>query len=207
MYYKISYDKDIFEENPGLRAVEEYAKLSDKQMKFVILVCDPSHDNPVRTRIGKDRREKAAILAGYKMETDGKRLDRNARAVANGEVPSIEKAIAKFQELHFNEKQDLLESMESQISEIRDFLKEKKGGDPKKLKAAIEFGTKLPELVEAKLKLESTLNASLNQKPEFEPSVSAGIEIVNNAGADDELGEQALSTIDKIMMEQQRRKE
>jgi hypothetical protein len=204
--YKFRFDQDIFEQNEGLRVVEKYAKLTDRQMKFVSLVCDPSHDNPVRTLQGKDKREKAALLAGYKRESDNKRLDKNAREISEGKVPSVEAAIEEFKTLHYDQNTDTLETLNSQINEIKEFLKVKKNNDPKALKAALDLGTKLPELVEAKIKIESLLNVSLNQKPEFDPKESVGIEIVNSVGEETE-GEQTLATIDRVMMEMQKNKE
>jgi hypothetical protein len=172
MIYKIRYNADIFDDNPGLRAVEKFARLESVAMKFVCLVCDPSFDNPIRTQPERERREKAARLAGYPLEADGKRLNKNAREAIAGNKSWIEEAIAEFKSLHYDENQDLLESLNVQINEIRDFLKEKKGSDPKKLKAALELGAKLPELVKAKQDIESLLNVNSNQVPEFEPTTT-----------------------------------
>jgi hypothetical protein len=209
MIYKLIHNIDIFESNPGLRAVEEFQKLTDKQMKFTILVVDPSYDNPVRTLQGKDKREKAALLAGYLREKDGKRLDKNARSVVAGEVLSIEKAIEKMKELVFDEKTDTLITTKELIEKNKSFIRDL---DPKSetygkdLALANKFQKELPELIEAALKIESLLNVSLNQKPEFDPKESVGIEIVNSVGEETE-GEQTLATIDRVMMEMQKNKE
>lgn len=174
MLYKIVHDKDIFELNPGLRAVEAYSKLTDKQMKFVLLLCDPSKDSPIKTLTGRERRERAAILSGYKYEPDGKRLDRNARAVVDGKVESIELAVNEFKKNHYNQTQHNREALKKQIAEIREFLEsdkrvpllekgkvvlDKSGKeiyttDQKALKLAVELGVKLPELEEALSKLQ-----------------------------------------------------
>jgi hypothetical protein len=175
MLYKIRQGADIFEDNPGLRAVEAFDKLTDKQMKVVLLVCDPSKDNPIKTLSGKDRRERACVLAGYPLE-DGKRLAKNARDIVDGKVASIETAIEVFKKNHYNEREKNKEALRKQIAEIRDFLTEDKrvpviagkglilkndkgeevwAVDQKGLKLAAELGERLPNLEEALEKLEA----------------------------------------------------
>lgn len=126
MIYKLGVDIDPFEANPGLKVVEEFAKLQPRQMTFVCLVCDPSRDNPVGTLTGKDRREKAAKVAGYKYESDGKRLDKNGRSAVYGQVKSIETAIATFKELHYNPRQRSIDALRKQIEDIRNILESDK---------------------------------------------------------------------------------
>lgn len=173
MYYKLIAGQDIFELNPGLRAVPGFTGLTDMQMKFICLMCDPSQDNPVRTLQGRQKREKAALLAGYRQEPGDTRLDRNARNVADGKVRSIEEGIDLFKSLHYDEKIDTYESMVFQINEIRDFLKSKKNNSPVKMKQAIYLGAKLPELVEAKQKIEQLLNINPTLKPELGATFTA----------------------------------
>lgn len=122
MIYSIRQGQDIFDLNPGLHAVREFSILTSQQMTFVCLMCDPSHDNPVGTLAGRARREAAVRIAGYNLEKDGKRLDKNARMVVYGQIPSIEKAIAIFQELHYNERHKSIEATKQQIHEIQEFL-------------------------------------------------------------------------------------
>jgi hypothetical protein len=175
MLYKLIQGQDVFELNPGLRAVEAYNKLTSQQMFFVLLVVDPSKDNPIKTLSGKERRERAAILAGYKYEADGKRLDKNARNIAYGKIPSVEEAIEEFKRNHYNSHTRSIEAVKRQITEIQEYLEsdkkvpmiangkiilDKKGeekyvSDPKALKYAIEVGKQLPDLEKALQELES----------------------------------------------------
>jgi hypothetical protein len=200
MLYKIHWQRDVFEDNPGLLAVEEFTKLEDKQMKYIILVCDPSHDNPVRTLPEKQKKEKAIILAGYPLE-DGKRPNKNARSIIAGEKPTIEVAIAKFRELHYDEKQDTLETTKALIERNKSFIKEVNVGKTndkdagKNLVMANKFQKELPELIEAYQKIESLLNVQINQKPDLGPQ-GVGMEIVNNA---EETTNSELSLIDQVM--------
>lgn len=175
MLYKIRHSVNIFEDNPGLLAVEKYANLTDKQMKFVLIFSDPSRDNPVKTLSGRQRRERAAILAGYPLEADAKRLAKNARDLVYGNVKSVEEAIEEFKLNHYNERHHNREALKKQIREIREFLEGDKRvplvikdkialdsngetifvTDQKGLKLAMELGVKLPDLEKALEELES----------------------------------------------------
>ncbi len=196
MYYRIVAGEDIFDLNPGLRAVPVFKDMTDMQMKFVCFVCDPSFDNPVRTLIGRIRRERSAELAGYKLESSQKRLEKNGRDVVAGNVPSLENAIAEFKRLHYDEKTDTYETLSNQIGEIQDFMKSRKGGDAKKLKAALDLGVKLPALVEAKQKIEQLLSVETTIKPIFGKNneVLPNIPIVE----EEEVGDQPQSILDRF---------
>ena len=190
MYYKLVAGVDIFELNPGLRAVPKFKDLTDVQMKYICLMLDPSHDNPVRTLIGKQRREKAAILAGYSLEPDIKRLNKSGREVIDGHIKSINEGIEEFKKLHYDEKIETIESINNQIAEIRDFLNEKKK-DPKVMKQGLDLGNMLPELLESRKKAEEILNVTYNQKPELGETFTV-------ADLPDE-DNQELSLLDQVM--------
>lgn len=176
MIYKLRQGHDVFEDNPGLMAVTEFSILESRQMFYVCLVCDPSRDNPVGTLAGRVRREQAARIAGFRMESDGKRLDKNGRDTVTGKRASVEVAIERFKELHYNQRQRSIDSTKKQITEIQDFLesdkrtplvnrageivKNDKGEDvwitnEKSLKFALEAAPQLPLLHDALDKLEA----------------------------------------------------
>ena len=190
MYYKLVAGVDIFELNPGLRAVPKFKDLTDLQMKYICLMLDPSFDNPVRTLIGKQRREKAAILAGYSLEPDNKRLNKSGRDVIDGNIKSINEGIEEFKKLHYDEKLETIECFNNQIAEIRDFLNEKKK-DPKQIKQGLDLGNMLPELLESRKKAEEILNVTTNQKPELGETFTV-------ADLPDE-DNQELSLLDQVM--------
>ena len=192
--YKLRQGADVFELNDGLMAVEEFAKLESRQMFFVCLCADPSRDNPVGTLSGRERREQAARIAGYKMEADGRRLDKNGRLAVTGQIKSIETAIERFKELHYNERQRSIEALKKQISEIRDFLEADKKiplihkgkivvdasgeevsiTDQKALKLAVELGQQLPELEEA---LDKLVAANKTDDTKFEGTTYTAIDL------------------------------
>jgi hypothetical protein len=114
MLFKVSHDKDIFELNPEMQAIVEFAKLTPRQMQAVALIAD--YNSPFRSLPEKARREKACETAGYKSEVTG-RLDRNGRAVVLGEVASMERAIKKYREIQYDERKAMLEAVDAQIQE------------------------------------------------------------------------------------------
>jgi hypothetical protein len=181
MLYKIRENVSIFEDNPELSAIPEFAKLTDRQMKFVCLFAD--RRSPLRTLPEKQRREKAAQIVGYPME--GSRLDRNGRDAVSGKVASIERAIEKYREYQHDENQATLDSTNTLIQTNKDFInsvnsrtdeekKDKQYG--KDLELANKFANQLPSLVESKQKLEALLNISIEQRPDITTYTSSDVE-------------------------------
>jgi len=198
MHYKIISGQDIFELNPGLRAVDKFNRLTDNQMKYVCLLMDNSTDNPIRTLEGKKRAEKAAKLAGYAYEADGKRLNKNAREIVDGKVVSIEEAKTAYKELHYNEDESTHESIVAQIEQIKEFLN-KPNKKHKELESSIKLAEKLPAMLKAKKEVEQLLNLTVTQKPELDDVVTLP-EIPAEGGSDE-----PMSTLDIYMMEKMKK--
>src|SRR5688572_32345531 len=94
MLYKLIHGQDVFILNPELKAIEEFEPLTDRQMRYVILATD--YKSPMRKLNAADKKTRAAMEAGYKMEKDGKRLDMNGRNLIAGKNEKVEKAIKKY---------------------------------------------------------------------------------------------------------------
>lgn len=193
MLYKIRQETSVFQDNPELYAIPEFAKLDssnmptlkpgdlgDRRMRFVMLVAD--RRSPLRTLPEKDRREKAAMISGFPME--GKRLDKNGRDAVNRNVPTIEAAIEKYREYQHDENQATLDSTNTLIQTNKDFInavnsrteeekKDKQYG--KDVELANKFANQLPSLIEAKQKLEALLQVSTDHKPELTTYTSADV--------------------------------
>ena len=180
MLYRLKSDKDTLELNPGARAIAEFDALTGMQFFFVCLVADTDRDNPIKSFPEKERRAKAATIAGYGME--GNRPDKNARNLINGKVESVEKAIAKYRELQYDEDEVSLEAVNTQVSEVRKIMSEDKEklaqGDPelkyKLIEKATNIGKKLPDLLEARRKLLEILDrknlSNMKYKPTQQPT-------------------------------------
>jgi hypothetical protein len=184
MLFKLRHDEDIFALNPELAAIKEFEQLTPVQMTAVALIAD--YGSPLRSLPDKDRRAKAAEIAGYGME--GTRLNRNGRSIVYGEVASVERAIKKYREIQYDEDKAMLEAIESQIQEAMELMamdkKEacriskvttKKDGTStseeyidsvaavKLASEAIKLGTRLHELKETKAKLLAIINKDETQ--------------------------------------------
>lgn len=176
MLYKIREGVSVFEDNPELLTIPEFAKLysttafvknedRDRRMRYVMLVAD--RRSPLRSLPEKQRREKATLIAGWGKE--GNRPDKNAREIIAGKITPIEEAIVKYREYQYDEHQDTLDTVNKQIDEIKEYLKSDKTKARdygKALEQAAKLGEKLVGLVETKLKLESLLQISTEEKPE-----------------------------------------
>jgi hypothetical protein len=118
--FKLIEGKDFFELNPEALAIKEFGDRTSQQMWVVALVAD--YESPLRQKSERDRREIAVGIAGYKKEADGKRFDKNGRNVIEGKVPTIELAIAKYREIQYDEDQEMLKAVNSQIQEAMSIM-------------------------------------------------------------------------------------
>lgn len=155
MIYKVEHDKDVFELNPELRAIKEFADLTHRQMVYTILVTD--FKSPFRKLSLEEKKEKAAITAGFKLEKDGKRLDMNARNLVQGKVGTVEAGIKKYKELQRDEDYETLLSLSALISQIR-AMNNKSDKDVAELAKVVDMNLKLSKLVEEKRKIEEILD-------------------------------------------------
>jgi hypothetical protein len=152
--FRLRLDKPVFEDNPELKILPEFARLTDRQMKYVMLV--DWYRSPLRMMKIEDRKLKAALLAGYKLEKGGDRPDVNTRNVVDGKVGTIEAARKVMKEIQFDFDQDLLDTINFQIEEIKGFLKQP-DKTTQQLDKAIQFVQKLPALYETRVKLKAIL--------------------------------------------------
>ncbi len=210
MLFKLSTDKSPFVLNDGLKAIREFVCLTDRQFTAVALVAD--YQSPLRKLPEKQKREQAAIIAGWPME--GKRLDKNGRNFVDGQVKSMEKAIQKYREIDYDEDKEALEKITKQIQENNKAIdenkelaavKKEKNGETyvdKKLQyelidKANKFSRELPDLYEAKKKLQDVLN--LREE--------ANITTFTSVDLEGEETDEGLSALDQFMMKKDKQKD
>ncbi len=178
MLFKIIHGKDIFELNPDLKLIPEFADLLPMQMTTVALFAD--YESPFRTKPEKERREIAAKAGGYPLETDGKRLNKNGREFVDGKRTTLERAIEKYKEIQYDETRAILGAYDKQIQEILELMTMDKTElfekDPKLAMDLAEKAGKLskllPEIKESKKKIQELMNAKDNA-PELGNYVTA----------------------------------
>ncbi len=174
MLFKVVTGKDVFELNPELRAIAEFEPLTDRQMKYVILSTD--YKSPFRKLNPKDKKERAIIEAGYRMDSNGKQPDFNARKVITGKNEQVEKAIKKYRILQKDEDYETILSLGKLISDIRDFngKQDKSASDIEK---AIKFSKDLPTLLKAKREVEDILEMREEEVTDVEEVTNTDEEI------------------------------
>ncbi len=122
MLFKVT-SKDLFEENPSLNSVPEFIGKSERMLKYIMLVYD--FESPYRKIPLEARKEKCVILAGYKYETDGKRLDKNARDIVSGNNTTVNNLIKVFMELQHDPEKDMLATYDSIMVEWKELIAKK----------------------------------------------------------------------------------
>lgn len=202
MLFKLVSGQNPFDLNPGLLAIAEYKDLTDRQMFFVCLSADADWDNPLRTLPEKQRREKAALIAGYPLEADGKRPDKNARMLIGGKIESVEKAIAFYRATQFDEDKANLAAIDHQVQEARDLMaldKQKAAQGDIELafvlaEKAVKLGQGIARLVETRRELKALVQAKEPIKLEITTYTAADL-----PSEEEDQGDQEESTIDKVM--------
>lgn len=197
MLFKVSSTIPFKELNPQAEAIEELWKLADRQLLAIALTAD--YQSPLRDLPEKKRRYEAAKIAGYLFEKDGKRPDKNFRDFIDGAIVNVEAGIVRYRELQYDEDQEMLKAINSQITQVMDLMQMDKlelaKEDPKLAfdlaERASKLGIKLPEL-------KNDLIATINSKG------NSPIDVVTYTSADISLddSDEALSTLDKFMATQ-----
>ena len=176
MLFKLS-DKPVREDNNDIDAIPEFRLLTDKQLRYVILLTD--YDTPLRQLPYKERQEEAAELAGFARE-NAKKMGKQAREMMNGKVYPVEKAIAKYKSLQRDLDRETLQAFDDQLEEFIKKTSEKKT-ENKDWDVALKIMNALPKL----LGMRKEIKDSLNLKGDFDEK-------------DDTVSEAELSTLDRI---------
>lgn len=148
-------DKPVFEDNPEFKAIPEFERLTERQMRYVMLV--DFHGSPLRLLKTEERKFRAALMAGYKLEKDGKRLDINGRNLVEGKVGSIEAARKVLKDIQYDNEYELMSALNTQIDEMIKFFK-KSDKTAQELEKSVQMMTKLPTILETKKKILEILN-------------------------------------------------
>jgi hypothetical protein len=155
MLFKVTTN-DIREDNDNIDAVPEFVPCSSRELKYIFLTYD--YDTPLKQLEYDKRRERAAEMAGYKMETGkAKRLDKTGRNLLNGKYPHVEAAIERFKGIRRDIDREVLESYNMQLEQFIE-----KAASPKKdnkdWDIAIKINKELPKLLSQRKEIMDTLN-------------------------------------------------
>jgi hypothetical protein len=178
MLYKVIAGKDVFELNPELKAIEEFEPLTARQMLYVIFSTD--YKSPMRKLKSEDKKFRAALEAGYKLEKDGKRLDTNGRNLILGKTDRVEKAIKKYKILQKDEDYETILGLSRLISDIRDF-NTAANKSATEIEKAIKFSKDLPTLIKAKREIEDILEMREDEVSAVPDATNADLDIKDTA--------------------------
>lgn len=148
-------DKPVLEDNPELATIPELAKLTDKQLRYIFFV--DWYKSPYRFLPIEDRKYKAVLRAGYKLESDGKRLDMNARNMVDGKVQNVEIGRAAFKGLQYDIEREVKETLDLQIGEILRFMRSP-GKSVAELDKVVKWTSNLGSILENRKKIIEILN-------------------------------------------------
>jgi hypothetical protein len=176
--FKLRLDHDVFEDNPELKIIPEFSNLTDRQMKYVMLV--EWHGTPLKRMKLEDRKYKAALMVGYKLEKDGSRPDMNMRNLINGKVNTIEAALREMKGIQHDTEGEIMEAFDTQINEIIEFFK-KPGKTIIELEKASKMMSVLPNLLQQRKAILEILNfrdeniVNTDEGPIKEPEIKLSI--------------------------------
>lgn len=145
----------VHKDNIEFAAVPEFERLSERQMRYVMLV--DWFGSPLRFMRLEDRKHRAAVMAGYKFESDGTRLDKNARNVLAGKDLSIEAARGVMQNIQYSSEGAIKGAIDNQIDEIVNFFN-KPDKTAVEMEKAVKMMTQLPAILETRKKIMELLN-------------------------------------------------
>jgi predicted RNase H-like nuclease (RuvC/YqgF family) len=153
MIFKISKDKDFFEENPSAGWIEEFKKCSSEEMKYVILVY--SYDTPLRTLAAEQRKHRALEYIGLTRMANGK-WDKQTDMLITNQVQRVRNAILKLREITRDEDKETLESYDEQLDQFRSLLRKRDKTD-KEMDQAMKISKEFPAFLENRKKVQEIL--------------------------------------------------
>jgi hypothetical protein len=181
MMYKIKPNEDVVVTNPELASIPEFADLADKKLRYVIFLTD--YQSPLRNFPEPEKKRLAAIQAGFApQDTHQKTLQPKVREMINGSHEDVNKAIAKYKELQYNEDRELMKTLQKQMNNIKKMV-DAGSDDPGEMKKINDLLLTLADLREQQRKI--AITAGLEETlPELEKE------------------DKPMRTIDKVMNEQ-----
>jgi hypothetical protein len=162
MLFKLISGKDVFDLNPELQAINEFANLSAKQMTYVILAVD--YKSPFKKLNPTEKKFRAALEAGYPLDGDGKRLNSYGRNITTGKVKAVESAIKKYKVLQRDEDYETILGLSKLVADVRKLNMVADKTVPE-IEKAIKFSLDLPKLIKAKKEIEDLLEMREEELP------------------------------------------
>ena len=184
MRFILNPDRNVFSDNPTLKMTEHLSKLTNKEVKWIALVYD--YESPLAQMPLNLRKIKAAQMTGWNIESNIPLGD--TKLMIDGKNARINKAVAEYKSIQFDENQESLLAFNEQLKEYRAFLKQKQK-KPSELKIAMALQKEMPALLKARDEIAKLVGLRAHDE-EFE------ITDIEN-----------ISTMDKIIFEEEQLKD
>lgn len=186
MIYKLEKDVPVLESNVGLKTNELFADCTDRELRYIFLLYDLG--SPYIKMGFKDRKEKAALEAGYRKEKDGKRFDKNARHVLDGKSRRVNAAIQEFKQIQLaaNTNYAVLAALKAQIDRTVSFLETTSTTDPGDMLKINKLATELEGLIKAKLSIEKLLDVVDVDEEEEQEEVNSNLSMLDQMNVEQE---------------------
>lgn len=168
MIYKVT-QKDIRETNDDIDSIAAFAQCSNRELKFVFLAYD--FDTPFRQLSFENRRMKAALESGYRMEKTRDYPDKTTRKLLNGGYPKVESAIEAFKGLRRDVDRETLDSYNTQLEQFVEYSKQ-----PKESHKDWEVAMKINKGIFELLKLRKAIVELLDLRADFKEEIVGKVE-------------------------------
>lgn len=181
MLFNIKASEPVRETCPDIDSIPEFEGITDRQIRYVILVYD--YDSPYRQQPLDERKVRVAKDVGYSYNPDTSKItEREGKNIINNDIPDVVRAIKKYRELQYDEERDLLMAYDEQLLQFKEFFR-KKGKTEDEIKLALAITKQYNELISDR----KAMIESLGLKGEI-------------GDEEDEFADEALSLIDQVNM-------
>lgn len=143
-------NKPLYKDNPEILGISEFDSVDDRLLKWIFFVYD--YESPYRKIPFEQRKELIADKYLFS-ESKGTKFDKLCKEALKGQYPPVQKAIAAFKEMQYDDDRETLESVKLAIRDLREMLG-KPASNFKEAKDKADLGSKIRQLAEEKKMLE-----------------------------------------------------
>jgi archaellum component FlaC len=146
-----AHNQNPFDANPAAKAIKEFAEMTPKMFRALILFAD--YKSPLRQKPRDERFKLACMQAGYRIDSAHQhQLEKRARELFYGDNKYWEAGYKKYMEIQHDEDRDILNMVDAQIENIKTLMSTKTE-DVAELDKRNKMIINLPQLVETKRRL------------------------------------------------------
>jgi hypothetical protein len=154
MIFKISKDKDFFDENPSALWIKEFKDCSSEEMKYVVLCY--SYDSPFRTLPSEQKKIKSLDAIGISRMASGK-FPKEYVDIMENKIQRVRNAILKLRDITRDEDKETLEAYDEQLDQFRALMRKRDKSD-KEMDQAMKISKEFPSFLENRQRVKEILD-------------------------------------------------